>query len=198
MAAESNRASPTDGGRGRLPRRTPRRVALVFVAIAAVVLVVFGVILVSYYADRKQAGPSDFAPASWATAPPGSAGCQSQTREICFTAEVSSSFQNLSIASLSFIVNATPIPYNASMTGVLGNGSTVTILTAGGANGVWNMTTGNWTTPPSGLVPTSSYLVVVLDTDLQSNATLQDQYFLVQLPSSIWGAVGFPLSYPIP
>ena len=178
-----------------------RRPDTVWVAVAAIsavaVLVAAGVLLGPWLVSLGP-GPSDFAPAGVERVPAGSIGCGPTTGEVCYAASLESLLQGLTLGHLRFVVAngsegfsthgplAPPLP--------LGAGAQITALAAPAAvAGVWNMSDGQWVTGGDWRVPAGPNVVVVLDTGLLSNSTLEDAYFAIVLTSPYEGSIGFPL-----
>jgi hypothetical protein len=140
-------------------------------------------------------GPSSFAPSSIARTAPGSVGCRVTPGNICYVAEIDSSFSNLPASNLFFAVsNASELSYPVSSTVALGAGATVSWVNATTVEGVWSFRLEAWSVVPSGVLPTTSPIDVVLDTGLASNATFVGSYFFVEHSRPYGGWVGFPLS----
>lgn len=187
-------ASPTVGGRGRSTRNAILVLVVVSVAVASFVILDFKGL--SEFLACPHTCPSDFAPVGIERAVVGSPGCSEPPATVCYRAEILTTIGGLTLSGLRFNVanpanqtvdpNAPEIP--------LGPSASVSALdSAGRIVGVWSVHSGMWQSGSSTAVSTSSDTVVILDTGLQSNATLTNAYFYVILTAPNHGAVGLPL-----
>ncbi len=163
----------------------------------AVVIVAVGLLFAVHPWDTGGSVPSDFGAAAYQRTSPGSIGCRSTPAEICYAVAVDSSFSNLPASNLVFAVsNHFPTSYPIPSTVPLGPGASVSLLSSTQVVGVWNCTFGTWTQVPQNFLPTTSAFVIVLDTGLGSNTTLNGSYFYVEHSLPYGGATGIPLWWP--
>lgn len=187
-------ASRTAGGRGQSSRKAILVVLVVAVGVASFVILDFQGL--SEYLACPHTCPSDFAPVGIERTAVGSPGCAEPTTTVCYRAEFASTIGGLTLSGLRFNVanpanqkvdpNAPEIP--------LGPSASVSALdSAGRVVGVWSLHSTMWQSGSSSPVSTSSDTVVILDTGLQSNATLSNAYFYVILTTPNHGAIALPL-----
>jgi hypothetical protein len=186
---------PPETGRHR-PTVRLAAVAILVVAFAVTAFVALDFNGLSEWTACPHTCPSDFAPGGIQRAAPGSTGCQGLSGEVCYEAEYAPSIPGLTLAGLWFSVAA---PVNQTLDPkapdvLLGPNATVSALGPNGQIvGVWNMHSATWLSGAAFPVPSGSNDAVVLDTNLQSNATLSNAYFYIQLAAPNSGGVGFPL-----
>jgi hypothetical protein len=113
---------------------------------------------------------------------------------VCYLAEVDSAFSGLPASNLFFAVsNSSTITYPTSSTVELGVGASVSLMNGSSVAGVWSYTRDAWSIAPSGDLPTTEPIVVVLDTGLTTNSTFVGSGFYVEHSLPYGGLVEFPL-----
>lgn len=171
---------------------------MVVIAVSgAAIVFVAGALLVPSLVGNH-IGPSNFWPVGIERAGAGSTGCLFRAGEACYAVTFGSAFQGLTLDDLHFVVAngslgsttsgpiAPPLP--------LGAGARVTVLSsASSIAGVWNVSGNRWISGADWPIPTTQLVTVVLDTGLDSNATLADAEFAIVHTSPYEGSVGFPL-----
>lgn len=190
-------AEPSSRYRFWRARRPIPLMVVLAALLASLALVVSFLTLPFFFNNCFHTCPSDFAPSGIRDAAPGSPGCSAVAGRVCYLAEVDSSIPNLPVSDLRFAVTDKG-PYSTlpPNTAILGPGASVSVLNStSGVIGVWNLSAGAWSQGPSGDLPTTTPVVVVLDTGLRSNATLAGDYFWVEHYNPYPGSVGFPLGY---
>lgn len=141
-------------------------------------------------------GPSGFSPASGPIrVAPGSIGCQSLSRDVCYAAAVMTLYSGVSLSHLQFRVANETTPLNSNATPLpLGHSAQVAVLSSSvSIAGVWNVSTGSWTNGSGWVLPTNLSIVIILDTGLLSNSTLAGTWFWAELTGPAQASVGFPL-----
>jgi len=187
-----------DTRNSRDPRLPKRRLRVALIAVLAAAVVLAGAILaVAFHpwTANGGTGPSAFAPVSITRTTPGSPGCRAVAGDICYLSEVSSAFSNLAASNLFFAVsNVFPTSYPQQSSISLEVGASVSLLNGSSVAGVWNYTIGAWSQAPTGVLPTTAPIQVVLDTGLASDSTFVGAYFYIEHSSPYGGSVGFPLN----
>jgi hypothetical protein len=175
-----------------MPRRKVRIVVAVIIAAAVVVAIAASIAILLPRGGSNL--PASFGAATFGLVPPGMLGCSNVAAEVCYYLNVSCSLQGYPVVNLYFAVsNADWTTYPVVNNITLDAHAVVTVLNGSAANGVWNFSMGNWSTLPSGILPTGSPFEVVYDTGLQSNSTLEGASFWVEHPSPDAGALGMPV-----
>jgi hypothetical protein len=170
-------------------RRKVRVVVAIIIAAAVVVAISASIaILLPRGAPNL---PASFGAAKFGLVLPGMLGCSNLAGEVCYYLNVSCTLQGYLAVNLYFAVsNADWTTYPVVNNITLDARAVVTMLNGSATNGVWNFSMGNWSTLPSGILPTSSPFEVVFDTGLQSNSTLGGANFWVEHPGPDAGALG--------
>jgi len=140
--------------------------------------------------------PSDLAPVGIQRVAPGSTGCKDPFTAVCYRAEFAPSIQDLTLSGLRFnVASPSNQTIDPSAPGIpLGPNATVSAIGPDGqVVGVWSMHSSTWLSGAAWPVASASNASVVLDTGLQSNATLSNAYFYIILTGPNQGSIGFPL-----
>lgn len=200
VAQTTSSSIPKDKASGpavgqRNPVRGRTLLILGAVGIAALLVVGLFAFLVLSPATGGPRGPS-LGPGGLERTAPDTVGCLATALEVCYTLTVGCTIANLPASNLFFATSSAsafsyPIPNNAR----LGPGATVTVLNGTSSNGVWNVTNNRWTILPGGDVPVSTPLILVLDTGVVTNTTLQGEWFFVEHSAPSGGYLGFALGY---
>ena len=147
--------------------------------------------------SEDHTSPNEFAPNSFSRVPAGSVGCRALPQNVCYSVSIATTLNNLEASNLFFAVSNTsriqvPVPSNVP----LGPGASISMLNSTSAIvGVWNYSADHWSHAPSGVLPVNVPVSIVLDTGLDSNATLAGSSFYVEFSSDSGGGVGFPIGW---
>lgn len=171
--------------------------AVVLVAVSVGVVGTIVTLNLVAWALFPHTGPSSFYPVGIERAPAGAIGCATTSSEVCYVAEFGTSFSDLRLGDLRFSVTsdgpASPNGPSGPST-PLGSSAGVTVLSAPNESaGHWSFVSGSWTSGSTWSVPTNANIKAVLDTGLQSNATLGSTMFWIVVSGPQSGAVGLPL-----
>jgi len=171
--------------------RSATQIAVITGALISIVLVV--IILIGH--PTSQSAP----PPSWSLAPsgqsvlPGQTGCQNVSGETCFSFVFATQLAGVYLSGLQFEVRGPTISNSPGSSVPMGSQASLNVIASDGSVvGALNWSTSTWISGTNWTIPTSSLVLLVLDTGLQ-NGQFSGDFFWVHMVSPNYGAVGAEL-----
>ena len=189
---------PPNGWGGAFENDRGRRTRLLVVVAVVTIFLTATVLLVLFEVPWVGTGPNGFAPDGGPSrVPAGSVGCRDLTANVRYSVSFITLYTGIPFSNLFFAVsNGSSVGTSVSSNVPLGPGANVSVLNSTmSVLGVWNFSSGHWSSPPSGDLPYNIPVSIVLDTGLDSNATFAGSYFYVEHSVPSQGSVGFPIGW---